>query len=125
MSPQLSSTETADLIATAEALADAGVAEIEAGTPAMGDDEIAGIAAVVALALPPREHSLLEALLMNQGKTMSKASLMQSVFGLEGEASEDALEIYVHRLRRKLETSQAAIVTLRGLGYLLTPRQAA
>lgn len=74
------------------------------------------------LALPLREHSLLEALLLNQGKTMSKTSLMQSVFGLEGEASEDAIEIYIHRLRRKLEASQASIVTLRGLGYLLTPR---
>jgi len=75
------------------------------------------------LALPPREHSLLEALLMNQGHTMSKASLLQSVFGLGSEAGEDALEIYVHRVRRKLDGSQAAIVTLRGLGYLLTPRQ--
>jgi len=77
------------------------------------------------LPLPPREHSLLEALLMNQGHTLSKASLMQSVFGLDAEASEDALEIYVHRLRRKLHASQAAIVTLRGLGYLLTRRQPA
>lgn len=75
-----------------------------------------------ALTLPLREHSLLEALLLNQGKTMSKASLMQSVFGLDAEASEDAIEIYVHRLRRKLDASQASIVTLRGLGYLLTPR---
>jgi len=74
------------------------------------------------LSLPLREHSLLEALLMNQGKTMSKSSLMQSVFGLDGEASEDAIEIYVHRVRRKLEESGASIVTLRGLGYLLTPR---
>lgn len=74
------------------------------------------------LTLPLREHSLLEALLLNQGKTMSKTSLMQSVFGLDGDASEDAIEIYVHRLRRKLEASQASIVTLRGLGYLLTPR---
>jgi DNA-binding response OmpR family regulator len=74
------------------------------------------------LSLPLREHSLLEALLLNQGKTMSKTSLMQSVFGLDGEASEDAIEIYIHRLRRKLEASQASIVTLRGLGYLLTPR---
>lgn len=75
------------------------------------------------LPLPPREHHLLEALLMNQGRTMSKASLMQSVFGLEPEASEEALEIYIHRVRRKIEASQASIVTLRGLGYLLTPRQ--
>jgi two-component system response regulator TctD len=78
-----------------------------------------------ALALPPREHSLLEALLMNQGKTMSKASLMQSVFGLNSDTGEDALEIYIHRVRRKLEASQATIVTLRGLGYLLTPRRSA
>jgi DNA-binding response OmpR family regulator len=75
------------------------------------------------LALPPREHSLLEALLMNQGHTMSKASLLQSVFGLGSDAGEDALEIYIHRVRRKLDHAQAAIVTLRGLGYLLTPRR--
>jgi DNA-binding response OmpR family regulator len=75
------------------------------------------------LALPPREHGLLEALLMNQGHTLSKAHLMQNVFGPGSEAGEDALEIYVHRLRRKLEASQAAIVTLRGLGYLLTQRR--
>lgn len=76
-----------------------------------------------ALALPLREHRLLEALLMNQGHTLSKASLMQSVFGLDAEAGEDALELYVHRLRHKLEASQAAIVTLRGLGYLLIRRE--
>ena len=44
----------AEKLSIAEALACAGVAEIEVGTPAMGDDEIAGIAAVVALALPAR-----------------------------------------------------------------------
>ncbi|HEX7385731.1 MAG TPA: response regulator transcription factor [Castellaniella sp.] len=76
-----------------------------------------------ALSLPLREHTLLETLLLNQGHTLSKTSLLQSVFGPGAEAGEDALEIYVHRLRRKLETSQAAIVTLRGLGYLLTQRQ--
>ncbi|WP_394756820.1 winged helix-turn-helix domain-containing protein, partial [Rhodoferax sp.] len=35
------------------------------------------------------------------------------------DASTDAIEIYVHRLRKKLEHSSAQIMTLRGLGYLL------
>jgi DNA-binding response OmpR family regulator len=74
------------------------------------------------LTLPLREHSVLEALLLQQGKTLSKASLMQSVFGLDSEASGEAIEIYIHRVRRKLEASQATIVTLRGLGYLLAPK---
>ncbi|TAM86037.1 MAG: response regulator transcription factor [Candidimonas sp.] len=76
------------------------------------------------LSLPPREHSLLEILLLNQGKTLSKTKLMQSIFEVDAQAGEDAIEIYVHRLRRKLETSQTCIVTLRGLGYLLTERHA-
>lgn len=71
------------------------------------------------LALTPREHSVLEALLLRQGKTTSKTQLAHSVFDLDEEAGEEAIEIYVHRLRRKLEASQARIVTLRGLGYLL------
>lgn len=45
---------TAEKLAIAEALSAAGVSEIEAGTPAMGDDEIDAIAAIVALALPAR-----------------------------------------------------------------------
>ncbi len=71
------------------------------------------------LALTPREHHVLEALMLRQGKTVSKAQLVQAVFGPGEEAGEDAIEIYVHRLRRKLDGSQARIVTLRGLGYLL------
>lgn len=72
-----------------------------------------------ALALPAREHAVLEILMFRQGKTVSKAALMDGVFGLDDEPSADAIEIYIHRLRKKLEPSQAAIMTLRGLGYLL------
>ena len=72
-----------------------------------------------ALALTPREHAVLEALLMNMGKTVSKQALASTLFTLEEDRSADAIEIYVHRLRRKMEGSGAAIVTLRGLGYLL------
>jgi two-component system, OmpR family, response regulator TctD len=71
------------------------------------------------LNLPPRERSVLEALMVKLGATVSKQALMDSIFSMEDEASEDAIEIYVHRLRKKLEHSSAAIVTLRGVGYLL------
>ncbi|WP_211441607.1 response regulator transcription factor [Collimonas humicola] len=71
------------------------------------------------LALPAREHDVLEILMLKQGKTVSKTALMDGVFGLDDEPSADAIEIYIHRLRKKMEHCQAAIMTLRGLGYLL------
>jgi len=71
------------------------------------------------LSLTPRERGVLEALVRKEGAAVSKAALAQSVFSLSDEASADAIEIYVHRLRKKLEHSSVRIVTLRGLGYLL------
>jgi two-component system, OmpR family, response regulator TctD len=71
------------------------------------------------LNVTPRERSVLEALILRLGKTVSKASLLDTIFTHEDSPSEDALEIYVSRLRKKLDGSSAAIVTLRGLGYLL------
>lgn len=77
------------------------------------------------LALRPREHTILEALMLRQGKTVSKTTLMESVFSLDDEPSADAIDIYIHRLRRHLALSSAQIVTLRGLGYILRSRDAA
>lgn len=74
------------------------------------------------LPLPPRERGVLEALMLAHGSAVSKARLLDAVYGMDEEASEDALELYVHRLRKKLEASDAAIMTLRGVGYLLKPR---
>lgn len=74
------------------------------------------------LSLPAREHDVLEILMLKQGKTVSKNALMHGIYGLDDEPSPDAIEIYVHRLRKKIEHSQAAIMTLRGLGYLLKKR---
>ncbi|KAF3462089.1 DNA-binding response regulator [Ralstonia solanacearum] len=71
------------------------------------------------LVLPAREHSVLEILMLKVGRTVSKQALVNGVFGLDDEASPEAIEIYIHRLRKKLEHSSATIVTLRGLGYLL------
>jgi len=70
------------------------------------------------LALTPRERTVLEVLIMKAGTTVSKAMLAQSLPSPEDGVSADAIEIYIHRLRKKLEGSDATIVTLRGLGYL-------
>lgn len=71
------------------------------------------------LELTPREQRVLEALILRQGQTVTKAQLMLSVFELGADAGENAIETYVHRLRRKLSASRVRILTLRGLGYLL------
>jgi DNA-binding response OmpR family regulator len=74
------------------------------------------------LALPPRERTLLETLMRKAGSTVSKQALIDSIFGLDDEPSADAIDLYMHRLRKKLEGAQATIITLRGVGYLLRTR---
>lgn len=68
----------------------------------------------------PREHAVLEALVRRPGKTVSKRELQESLFTLDDTVSEKALEIYIVRVRKKIENTGAQIVTLRGLGYMLT-----
>lgn len=76
------------------------------------------------LSLTPRERSLLAALMARPGRLLSKEQLAQHIFDLDDDTNLEAIEIYVHRLRRKLEGSDVAIVTMRGLGYLLEVRDA-
>ena len=71
------------------------------------------------LALPPREHQVLEQLITRAGQPLRKRQLADAVSTLDEALNEEALEIYVHRLRRKLAGSGAVIHTLRGLGYVL------
>lgn len=71
------------------------------------------------LALTPRERAVLEMLMRHAGATVTKSLIAQSIFSIDENLSTDAVEIYVHRLRRKLERSSAKVMTLRGLGYLL------
>jgi two-component system response regulator TctD len=71
------------------------------------------------LALTPREHAVLEQLVLKAGQTVSKTMLSAAIYDFEEEADPSAIEIYVHRLRKKLEGASVHIVTLRGLGYLL------
>lgn len=72
------------------------------------------------VSLTPREHAVLEALMRQPGKTVSKKELADGLFTLSDSVSPKALEIYIVRLRKKIEHSGAQIITLRGLGYMLT-----
>ena len=71
------------------------------------------------LALTPRELAVLEALIARIGRPIAREALFEKVFSFDEEARTEAIEIYVHRLRKKLEGSGVRITTLRGLGYLI------
>lgn len=72
-----------------------------------------------AVDLPRRELNLLEVLLVHRGRVVAKQALLEKLFGGDEEAGLNAVEIYVHRLRKKLEPAGVRIRTVRGLGYLL------
>lgn len=71
--------------------------------------------------LSGRELQLLEFLLGREGRVVSKQQLEESLFGLTSEFGSNAVEVYVHRLRRRLEQIGAGIqvITVRGVGYML------
>jgi two-component system OmpR family response regulator/two-component system response regulator TctD len=71
------------------------------------------------LDLSAREISLLEVLLLRAGRLVSKEQLIDCVCSWGEEVSSNAIEVYIHRLRRKLDPSGIRIVTMRGLGYCL------
>jgi len=72
-----------------------------------------------ALDLPRRELSVLEILLARAGKVVSKQQIAGHIFDYDDEAGLEAIQLYVHRLRRKLMAAGIVIRTVRGLGYLL------
>ena len=50
---------------------------------------------------------------------MSKSAMIEHIFGFDDETAPNALEVYVHRVRKKIEPGDVRILTLRGLGYVL------
>jgi two-component system OmpR family response regulator len=69
--------------------------------------------------LSAREMALLEILLLRVGRLVSKEQLVDHLCGWGEEVSTNAIEVYVHRLRKKLESGGVHIATVRGLGYCL------
>ena len=75
------------------------------------------------LDLSAREMGLLEILLRRAGRVVSKDRLVEHMCEWGEEVSTNAIEVYMHRLRKKLEGSEVNIVTVRGLGYCLEKNQ--
>jgi len=71
------------------------------------------------LELSAREIGVLEILMLRTGRVVNKEQLAEQLYGWDEEVGANAIEVYVHRLRRKLEPAGVTIRTIRGLGYLL------
>jgi DNA-binding response OmpR family regulator len=73
------------------------------------------------LELSLRELEILEALMQRAGQVVIKTRLAQQISQWDAEVGTNAIEVYVHRLRKKLEPHGIRIRTIHGLGYLLDP----
>jgi len=77
------------------------------------------------LPLTPREHTLFTTLWTNRNRLVGKQALLKAL-DPDGEGLLDqSLDVYIHRVRRKVEGGGVAITTLRGFGYLLRAGDAA
>jgi len=71
------------------------------------------------LALAPREHAILRELIQRVGEPLTKQQLLDRLVSTDSDLHLEAVEVMVHRLRRKLAGASVQIVTLRGIGYFL------
>jgi DNA-binding response OmpR family regulator len=73
------------------------------------------------VALTPREYSLLELLLRNKGRVLSRSTIVETIWGYDTEITDNTLDVFIRSLRLKieLEGSPKLIRTVRGVGYCL------
>jgi two-component system, OmpR family, response regulator len=71
------------------------------------------------LDLSARELGVLEVLMLRSGRVVSKDQLAEKLYGWDEDVGANAIEVCVHRLRKKIESSGVEIRTIRGLGYLM------
>ncbi|MGE4368431.1 MAG: response regulator [Burkholderiaceae bacterium] len=71
------------------------------------------------LSLSVRELSVLEMLMLRAGRVVTKRQIVNSLSAWDADFSENAVEVYVYRLRKRLDGTGASIQTVRGFGYLL------
>jgi two-component system OmpR family response regulator len=71
--------------------------------------------------LQPREFSLLEYLLRNAGRPVSKTMILEHVWDFSFDPQTNVVDVLVHRLRSKIDPEKSRLHTIRGVGYVLKP----
>lgn len=74
-------------------------------------------------ALSPRELNIFKTLLLRVGKVVSKENLIENISDWDDSLGTNAIEVYMHRLRKKLLNVGIEVRTLRGLGYLIDKKE--
>ncbi len=87
----------------------------------LGFDTVSRTASVAgrALTLSVHETGVLEVLLHRFGRVVSKEQLVEQLYSYDKEVSQNAIEVYIHRLRKKITGAGVSVRTLYGQGYLL------
>ena len=116
----------AELLARVEALARRSATVIKETLLHAGDLELDLVSRTVSrrgreIALLPREFQVLEYLVRNQGRVVPRAMLLQHVWDLHFDPTTNIIDVYVGRVRRKVDDQQAypLIHTVRGVGFCL------
>jgi two-component system, OmpR family, response regulator len=73
------------------------------------------------LELQPREFALLEYLMRNANRTVTKTMILEHIFDYSFDPQTNVVDVLVHRLRSKVDKDRAMLHTIRGVGYVLRP----
>ena len=71
--------------------------------------------------LQPREFALLEYLMRNPNRTVTKTMILEHIFDYSFDPQTNVVDVLVHRLRSKVDKDRAMLSTIRGVGYVLRP----
>ena len=72
------------------------------------------------LSLTPREYRLLELLMRNARRAISRDTILESVWGFDSDVNENTLEVFMRLLRGKVDTREPKLIhTVRGFGYMM------
>jgi two-component system OmpR family response regulator len=114
----------AELLARVEALARRSAAVVKQTVLRVGDLEMDLVSRTVSrgdleIELLPREFQVLEYLVRNEGQVVPRAMLLQHVWDLHFDPTTNIIDVYVGRVRRKVDSHQAypLIHTVRGVGF--------